>query len=217
MIFSTFLKLAAQTNQPAEIIRSPDQYQRQVYDDSTARMVELKSLIPSIRYDLRYGSANNFMHQRLYDQDSLTFMRLPAAEALKNIQKELNLKGLGIKIFDAYRPYSVTVKMWDLVHDERYVANPSQGSGHNRGISVDLSIFDLETGRELAMGTGFDDFTEKAHHSYTGLTDSEKENRLILKSIMEKYGFRPLSTEWWHYSWPNDKNYSVLDLGFFQL
>jgi D-alanyl-D-alanine dipeptidase len=104
--------------------------------------------------------------------------------------------------------------MWELVHDERYVANPANGSGHNRGISVDLTIVDLVSGRELDMGTGFDNFTDSAHHSFASLPASVLRNRRLLKATMEKYGFKALETEWWHYSWPNDHRYDVLDIGF---
>src|ERR1043166_7586618 len=120
-------------------------------------MIELKSLMPNIVYDLRYATTNNFMHRLMYPANTRnTFMRQPAVAALQKVQAELNRKGMGLKIFDAYRPYAVTVKFWELVKDERYVANPSKGSGHNRGIAVDLTIIYLDSGKELDMGTGFD-------------------------------------------------------------
>lgn len=122
--------------------------------------------------------------------------------------------GLGLKIFDAYRPYAVTEKFWELVHDERYVANPANGSGHNRGTSLDLTIIYLENGQELNMGTGFDNFTDTAHHSFTNLPESILQNRMLLKSLMEQNGFKALETEWWHYSLPNSKQYELLNLSF---
>lgn len=147
----------------------------------------------------------------------VTFLRLPAVRALQKVQAELNSKGLGMKIFDAYRPYSVTEKFWKLVHDERYVANPANGSGHNRGASVDLTIINLQTGKELDMGTGFDNFTDTAHHSFTALSESVLQNRLLLKSTMEKYGFNALETEWWHYSLPQSKRFELLNISFKKL
>ncbi len=120
--------------------------------------------------------------------------------ALQKVQKELNQSGWGLKIFDAYRPYSVTVKFWELVKDERYVANPSKGSGHNRGITVDLTIINLKTRLELNMGTGFDNFSDTAHHSFTNLSEDILQNRILLKTTMEKYGFKAYNEEWWHYS-----------------
>lgn len=181
-------------------------------------MIELKSAIPNLVYDLRYSTEDNFVKQPLYPRStSVTFLRLPAANALTNVQKELAEKGIGLKIFDAYRPYSVTVKFWELIKDERYVANPAKGSGHNRGLAIDLTIVDLKTGKELDMGTGFDNFTDTAHHTFTALPQSVLQNRKILKEVMLKHGFKLFETEWWHYSWPNDRNYEVLDLSFEKL
>jgi len=104
-------------------------YCQQVQSDSTQRMIEIKTLMPGIVYDLRYATKNNFMHTKLYESGKQSFLRLPVAKALQKVQTELNGKGYGLKIFDAYRPYEVTRKMWDLIHDERYVADPSKGSG----------------------------------------------------------------------------------------
>jgi D-alanyl-D-alanine dipeptidase len=192
-------------------------YWQQVQADSMQKMIELKSLLPDIVYDLRYATANNFTHQKLYPDGRRTFLRLPVAIALKNVQRELNTKGFGLKIFDAYRPYSVTQKMWNLIQDERYVANPANGSGHNRGLAVDLTITNLQDSSELDMGTGFDNFSDSAHHAFKNLSETVLQNRMLLKQTMEKYGFRALDTEWWHYSWPNDRNYEVLDIDFKKL
>jgi len=125
--------------------------------------------------------------------------------------------GYGLKIYDAYRPYSVTKKFWDLVHDERYVANPAKGSGHNRGIAADLTIIDLKTKKELKMPTGFDNFTDSAHHDFVNLPGDILKNRKLLKETMEKYGFLEFATEWWHYSLPEPEKYDVLDLSFGEL
>lgn len=193
-------------------------YQAQIQADSSKKMVELRSLIPAIRYDLRYATTNNFMHRRMYAANIRhTFLRAPAAHSLAAVQQELSTQGYGLKIFDAYRPYSVTVSFWKLVKDERYVANPAKGSGHNRGLAVDLTIIDLKTGKELDMGTGFDNFTDTAHQNFTGLPEAVLKNRQLLKTTMQKHGFAPFETEWWHYYWPNDKNYEVLDIPFNKL
>lgn len=192
-------------------------YRQQILADSNHRMIELKSFSANLAYDLRYGTPNNFMHTRLYPQQTVTFLRLPVARALQKVQAILNQLGLGLKIFDAYRPYSVTKKMWDLIHDDRYVADPAKGSGHNRGLSIDLTIVELTSGNELPMGTGFDNFTDSAHQDFTQLAHDILQNRTLLKSTMEAAGFKALATEWWHYSWPNDRQYDVLDLGFKKL
>lgn len=219
LIFLTFYGLTS-TAQDAGYTRPPltdkyDDYKQQVKADSTKRMVELKSAVPGIVYDLRYATTNNFMHRLMYPANTITtFMRLPAANALRKVQEELNRSGMGLKIFDAYRPYSVTVKFWELVKDERYVANPSKGSGHNRGVAVDLTIIYLNNRQELNMGTGFDNFSDTAHQSFSKLPEQVLKNRQLLKSLMEKYGFKAYDEEWWHYYLPEANKYEILDIDF---
>lgn len=195
-----------------KIVKSKEVFLKTVMADSNKAMISLKS-IPLIVLDLRYATTNNFMHRRMYPaKTNDTYLRLPAAKALLQVQQELNKKGLGIKIFDAYRPYSVTEKFWELVHDERYVADPKKGSGHNRGIAVDLTIIDLKTGNELNMGTGFDNFTDTAHLDFVALPKDVLANRQLLKETMEKYGFNLFASEWWHYSWTDPEKFEILDL-----
>ncbi|HXS55167.1 MAG TPA: M15 family metallopeptidase [Hanamia sp.] len=181
------------------------------------RMIDLRRFIPGIVFDLKYATPDNFMHERLYPPIKTTYLRLPAATALKKVAAELDRLNLGIKIFDAYRPYSVTEKMWKVVKDDRYAADPATGSGHNRGASVDLTIIDLKTKKELPMGTGFDNFTDTAHQGFTGLPKEILKNRNVLKSVMEKYGFIALKTEWWHFYLADSANYELLDLSFAEL
>ncbi|MEP6927746.1 MAG: M15 family metallopeptidase, partial [Ginsengibacter sp.] len=168
--------------------------------DSNKKMVNLRKAIPAIVLDLKYATTLNFMHRKLYSFIRTTYMRLPAVTALKKAIAELKSLNLTIKIFDAYRPYSVTEKMWEAVKDDRYAADPSKGSGHNRGIAVDVTLINLHTKKELAMGTGFDNFSDTAHVDFTSLPSKVLQNRLLLKTTMEKYGFVSLSTEWWHFS-----------------
>lgn len=191
-------------------------YQQTVGQDSVKKMVELRSLARNIVYDLRYAGANNFMKKRMYPANTRqTFLRAPAARALARVQQALATTGYGLKIFDAYRPYSVTVAFWEPIKDERYVANPAKGSGHNRGLAVDCTLIDLKTGKELDMGTGFDNFTDTAHHAFTkNLPPEVQKARGLLKDTMEKHGFTAMDTEWWHFFWPNDRNYEVLDIPF---
>jgi D-alanyl-D-alanine dipeptidase len=221
-IFSTSLFRTTHAQNPGfvrpPVTDKPGVYHLQVKKDSAKRMLELKTFIPGIVYDLRYATTNNFMHRLMYpEKTKITFMRRPAAEALQKVQKELNENGLGLKIFDAYRPFSVTVKFWELVHDERYVANPSKGSGHNRGIAVDLTLINLKTGKELNMGTGFDNFSDSAHQTFTNLSEEILQNRGLLKSTMEKYGFKALDTEWWHFFLVNGSKFEILDIDFKKL
>jgi zinc D-Ala-D-Ala dipeptidase len=104
--------------------------------------------------------------------------------------------------------------MWEPVQDDRYAADPKKGSGHNRGTAADLTIIYLSTGKELPMGTGFDNFSDTAHHNFTGLPAEVLKNRALLKKTMEENGFKALDTEWWHYSLPNAKEYELLNLSF---
>jgi D-alanyl-D-alanine dipeptidase len=185
--------------------------------DSDKGMVDLKKRIPSLVIDVRYSSVNNFMHRRLYPKLNTTYLRLTVANSLEKVVAELKAKNLTLKIFDAYRPYSVTEKMWASVKDSRYAADPSKGSGHNRGIAVDLTLVDLTSRKELPMGTGFDNFSDSAHQNFTALPGPVIANRQLLKSVMEKYGFVNLETEWWHFSLPNAGDYEILDIPFEEL
>jgi len=209
---ATYKPLNAQHD--LKIISSWSEYKQEVRQDSLNRMVELKSTIPGIQYDLRYATENNFMHQKLYRSGTTTFLRLPVAKALAKVQEELSRQGLSLKIWDAYRPYEVTVKMWEPIKDDRYVADPKKGSGHNRGIAVDLTIVEKENGHELNMGTGFDNFSDTAHPGFTNLPQEILSNRTLLKTVMEKYGFKALDTEWWHFFWSDSDHFELMDIDF---
>ena len=217
LLLSAFLPVKAQqdTNgiKPLKILSTVEAYKASVQDDPEKAMIELKTVVPTIIYDLRYATKNNFTGKRLYLKNTRhTFLRTMPASALAKVQKELNEKGLVIKVFDVYRPYAVSKKFWNLVHDDRYVADPAKGSLHNRGLAIDMTLVDTKTGKELQMGTGFDDFTEKAHPDHTQFPDEILANRKILRSVMEKNGFVQFPTEWWHYSWPDNRNYETLDI-----
>jgi len=213
IIFSTTSLpiLYAQKNSDPQVIEEYALYKQSVKNDSLKKMVELKTIVPNIQYGLRYATVNNFMHQPVYRNGSHTFLRLVVARALARVQEELNEKNLSLKIWDAYRPYSVTKKMWELIKDERYVADPKKGSGHNRGIAVDLTIIDRKTRKELDMGTGFDNFTDTAHQDFKNLPGEILDNRTLLKTTMEKFGFVALETEWWHFFW-NNPDFELLDI-----
>jgi D-alanyl-D-alanine dipeptidase len=208
IFFSALYPVQAQN---LKVLKKYSEYKRTVKADSLKKMIELKEISPTIQYDLRYATTNNFMHQKLYKTGNQTFLRLPAAKALAKIQQELNEKNLSLKIWDAYRPYNITKKMWELIKDDRYVADPKKGSGHNRGIAVDITLINKSSGEELNMGTGFDNFFDTAHADFKNLPDDILQNRLLLKSVMEKYGFKELETEWWHFSW-NNSDFELLDI-----
>jgi zinc D-Ala-D-Ala dipeptidase len=190
--------------------------QNEINNDSSLQMINLQKYIPGIDLDLKYATRDNFMHEKLYPPVHTTFLRKPAADALKKVVEDLKDQNLSLKIFDAYRPYSVTEKMWEKVKDDRYAADPRKGSGHNRGAAVDLTLINLKTKKELLMGTGFDNFTDSAHADFKDLPDSILANRNLLKSVMEKYGFKQLSTEWWHFYLPNS-SFELLDISFADL
>lgn len=189
-------------------------FENEITFDSNKQMVDVLRKIPSVVLDLKYAGINNFMHAKLYPSLHTTYLRLPAANALKKVVADLESNGLTIKIFDAYRPYSITEQMWEKVKDGRYAADPAKGSGHNRGIAVDVTIVDLRTKKEITMPTGFDNFSDTAHQDFMQLPAEVVKNRLLLKSTMEKYGFVPLETEWWHFSLSNANNYELLNLSF---
>jgi len=192
-------------------------YHYEVEHDSLNKLVNLEKFIPGIKIDIRYATNNNFVGTAVYSKDAKAFLRLPAAIALKKAQEDLSKKGLGFKIYDAYRPYSVTVIFWDIVKDSNFVSSPWQGSRHNRGCAVDLTIIDLKTGKELEMPTQLDDFSAKAHPDYEYLSDTVKANRTLLFNVMAKHGFRKFPTEWWHFDFSGWENYFLLDLPFNEL
>lgn len=200
------------------VINNKQELKKIVETDPSMAMVDLKKIIPGIQLDLKYAGTDNFMKQRLYPANlSTTYLRQPAATALQKVQATLNMQGKGLKIWDAYRPYSVTEKMWEPVKDDRYAADPKFGSGHNRGIAVDLTIINLTTGKKLDMGTGFDHFSDTAHSNFKNLPENVLENRRLLRSLMEENGFKVLDTEWWHFYLPDTKKYALLNLTFKQL
>ncbi len=189
-------------------------YLTEIQADSNNRLVGIKKLIPDVQIDLRYATTNNFTKKILYPPQARAYVRLPVAKALVAVQQQLKKYRLGLKIYDAYRPYAVSKKIWSLVQDERYAANPINGSGHNKGLSVDITLIDLSTGVELPMPTAFDNFSDTAHLTFMQLPKHILENRTLLQTIMEQNGFKGLSTEWWHYTFITSEPFSVLDLSF---
>ncbi|RMF00589.1 MAG: hypothetical protein D6772_06170 [Bacteroidetes bacterium] len=167
-------------------------------DYDTTQWLELTDLDSTILLDIRYATNNNFVKKILYDCPRC-FLRPSAARALAAAHQELRKQGLGLKLFDCYRPRKVQYQLWEIFPQPGYVANPDKGSIHNRGGAVDLTIVDT-AGHELAMGTDFDFFGPQAHHTYTDLPDSVLANRHKLKTLMDRYGFSSIRKEWWHYN-----------------
>jgi D-alanyl-D-alanine dipeptidase len=186
-------------------------YKLQVKANPDKQLVEIKKYIPEIALDLRYATNNNFMHRRMYTT-AKAYARLPVVKALQQVEAELKMQGLGLKIYDAYRPYSVTVNFYEMAPDTNFVADPRKGSKHNRGCAIDLSVINLKTGKELDMPTGFDSFSRKAGANYMDLSPQQITNRELLKTVMAKYGFKVISTEWWHYDFTGWEKYELLDI-----
>lgn len=193
------------------VIATPEEFERSVFGHPDKELVNLADFVPGVVLDLRYGTENNFLKTRLYPV-AYAWLRLPAALALRDIQRDLAKRGLGLKVYDAYRPYSVTVKMWEAVHNPDYTADPAQGSRHNRGAAVDVTLVTLRDGREVEMPTAFDDFTERASHSFMDLPEEAVKNRALLRRIMEDHHFQSLESEWWHYDFFGWQRYELLDL-----
>jgi len=182
---------------------------------SHPEFVDIHQMDSTIILDIRYATSNNFLHRAVYKQ-ARCFLVKEAALKLQEVQNELKQLGLGLKIFDGYRPLSVQKKMWQILPNPKYVANPAKGSRHNRGCAVDLTLVD-STGKELTMPTEFDDFTVKAHHKYMKLPARSRLNRWILKTVMEKHGFKSISSEWWHYDMVGWRKYPVMDFSFSEI
>ena len=161
--------------------------------------VRLKDLSPDFVYELKYATPDNFLKQAVYDCGEC-YLRKSTAEALVKANKAFIQLGYRIKLFDCYRPLSVQKKMWKILPGTHYVANPAKGSKHNRGAAVDLTLVDAQ-GKELNMGTPFDFFGKEAHHTYTQHSKEVLENRKLLKETLNKYNFKSIYSEWWHYEY----------------
>jgi len=161
--------------------------------------VRLKDLSPDFVYELKYATPDNFLKQAVYDCGEC-YLRKSTAEALVKANEAFKQLGYRIKLFDCYRPLSVQKKMWKILPGTHYVANPAKGSKHNRGAAVDLTLVDAQ-GKELNMGTPFDFFGKEAHHTYTEHPKEVLENRKLLKETLNKYNFKSIYSEWWHYEY----------------
>ncbi len=161
--------------------------------------VRLKDLSSDFVYELKYATPDNFLKQAVYDCGEC-YLRKSTAEALVKANEAFKQLGYRIKLFDCYRPLSVQKKMWKILPGTHYVANPAKGSKHNRGAAVDLTLVDAQ-GKELNMGTPFDFFGKEAHHTYTEHSKEVLENRKLLKETLDKFNFKSIYSEWWHYEY----------------
>lgn len=173
-------------------------------------LVELQSLDSTIKYDIRYATKNNFMGAAFYPSAHALLQR-PAAEAVVRAHQKLRDKGYGLLIFDAYRPWYVTRMFWDATPDSLrdFVADPAVGSRHNRGAAVDLTLYELTTGRPVEMPSGYDEFSDRAHPNYPGGTTRQRWHRELLRQRMEAEGFTVYAVEWWHFDYQSWRKYPV--------
>ncbi|RPG56562.1 MAG: serine hydrolase [Flavobacteriales bacterium TMED96] len=203
---------------PIEILRKEAENSNPPMGNSESEkfdLVEIKNIDRSIKYDIRYASENNFMGSKFY-KTSNAFLQRPAAEALKRVNEKLRSYGFGLLIHDAYRPWYVTKMFWDAtpVDKKIFVANPQNGSRHNRGCAVDLTLYELSTGNPVEMISGYDEFTDRAFPYYYGGTTKQRWLRDLLRENMESEGFRVYEYEWWHFDYKDWDKYGIGNLKF---
>jgi D-alanyl-D-alanine dipeptidase len=181
-------------------------------------LVDLATLDPGIRFDIRYAGTNNFLGTPFY-QSPRAFLQRPAAEALLQAHRWLGLRGYGLLIHDAYRPWAVTRMFWDATPEKLrvFVADPAKGSRHNRGCAVDLTLYDLKTGAPIEMVSGYDEFSDRAYPDYPGTSSLQRWHRELLRRAMERQGFDVYETEWWHFDFHGWQKYPIGNVTFEQM
>ncbi len=181
-------------------------------------LVEIVKLDPTIKLDIRYASTNNFMSTPFYSE-ARAFLQRPAAEAVVRANRELKQYGYGLIIHDGYRPWYVTKMFWEGTPPDKrdFVANPKDGSRHNRGCAVDLSLYDLKTGQEVQMPSGYDEMSERSYPDYKGAPADETKRRDLLRRVMESEGFTVYKFEWWHFDYKDWPKYPILNIPFEKL
>ncbi|HWK56822.1 MAG TPA: M15 family metallopeptidase [Parapedobacter sp.] len=209
-------KEAYQQKYGAPTVSTVEEYRRQVAQNPDRELVDLRAYLPDAVFDVVYATSRNFMGEPVYTSPGAYLCR-PAAVALQAVQAELAEMGYGLKIWDAYRPYRVTVAFYEHVLDSTFAASPYTGSKHNRGCAVDLTLIDKATGEELAMPTLFDEFTPKAHVDFSDLPAAVLQNRELLIRTMASHGFTVYADEWWHFDFRDWEQYGLMDLEFEEL
>ncbi|HSG47177.1 MAG TPA: M15 family metallopeptidase, partial [Longimicrobiales bacterium] len=184
-------------------------------DFRASELTELVALEPGIRLDVRYATTDNFMSSVFYDE-SRAFLQRPAAEGVARVHRALAAWGYGLLVHDGYRPWYVTKMFWDATPEAQrfFVANPANGSRHNRGAAVDLTLFDLATGEPVEMVSGYDEFSPRAYPDYPGGTARQRWMRELLRRAMEVEGFTVYEGEWWHFDHESWRRYAVQNAVF---
>ena len=183
-----------------------------------ADLVDLRTVDPSIRLDVRYATRNNFMGVALYERPA-AYLQRPAAEALGRVARALKPHGYGLLVHDGYRPWFVTKMFWDATPpaSRPFVADPAQGSRHNRGAAVDLTLYDLKTGKAVEMPSRHDEMSPRSHADFVGGTSRQRALRDLLRSAMEAEGFAVLPEEWWHFDYRDWAEYGIGNASFSEL
>ncbi|MEO7206775.1 MAG: M15 family metallopeptidase [Steroidobacteraceae bacterium] len=181
-------------------------------------LVDLASVDPTIKFDIRYATSNNFIGFPLYER-AAAYLQRPAAEALGRVERALAAQGYGLLIHDAYRPWFVTKMFWDATpeSDHVFVADPSEGSRHNRGCAVDLTLYDLKSGNAVEMTGRYDEMSPRSYADYIGGTSRQRWLRELLRGAMEAQGFAVYAEEWWHFDFKDWGDYAIGTSTFTQL
>jgi D-alanyl-D-alanine dipeptidase len=181
-------------------------------------LVDVTTVLDNVKLDVRYATTNNFLNAPTYSE-AKSFLHRPAVMALNEANKQFNKMGYGILVHDAYRPWYVTKVFWDATEgDERnFVANPDKGSIHNRGSAIDLTLYELESGKVIKMVGTYDEMSERSYPDYMGGTALERWHRRLLRHVMEDSGFKVIYNEWWHFDHEDWQKYPILNQTFDEL
>jgi D-alanyl-D-alanine dipeptidase len=183
-----------------------------------ADLVELVKLDPTIKLDIRYATTNNFTGKKVYPE-ARAFLQRPAAQALVAAHRELAREGYGLMIHDGYRPWAITKVFWDVTpaNLREFVADPATGSKHNRGAAVDLTMYELKSGKIVEMPSAYDEFSPRAYPTYDGGPADARARRDLLRAAMERHGFTVEPNEWWHFNYKDWREYPILDIAFSEI
>lgn len=178
-------------------------------------LIDITTVVENVKLDVRYATSNNFLDAPVYSQ-AKSFLHRPAANAVQEANKKLNEMGYGLLVHDAYRPWYVTKVFWDATEgpERDFVANPQNGSIHNMGSAIDLTLYDLATGEPVKMVATFDEMSDRSYPHYMGGTALERWHRTLLRVAMEDVGFTVLYNEWWHFDYKDWEKYPILNLTF---
>ena len=181
-------------------------------------LVELIKLDSTIHLDIKYATKNNFVGQPVY-KEARAFLQKDAAEALKKVNIKMHALGYGLLVFDGYRPWDVTKLFYDVTSKEnkKFVADPKEGSRHNRGCAIDVSLYDLVTKKEIPMPGEYDEMTERSYFDYTGGTEEQRKTRDLLIAAMKEEGFDVYKYEWWHFDYKDWQQYRITNMPFSEI